>query len=407
MIYIDEQDKEIYRQQSKTGHWKLEIENGVAVRMYIDKEMQELIGAPDDITPEACCVFFKEHIHPDDVCISESYEAELMKGNAECVYRFISPTLGEVPVRCGGRLIRQEGNVSVIVGYQKDITDTIHFEGGKEESEIRQIRSRDAILKETRQKEEAERRLDQIRGLASQFVMLYFVNLDTLETENYYLDNQVAPEDAKTNDSQSENFFVAFKNIMVTYTHPDYQEEILKYSTPEYMKEVLKNKRRHEVRFPCMNAVGEYEWTDMVIMKFSENEDDEPVNIAVGYYNTDEEMRQRLENERTIKRDLDAIKGLTNEYDTLYFVDLEEDAYSLYYIVDTSPDAAKNTVVEHEKFSDHHNKTLSMFVHPDHLQEMLNFANIDFIRDKLANQNKYTHRFLCDQMKDTSGVKLS
>ncbi|MDO4501013.1 MAG: ATP-binding protein [Erysipelotrichaceae bacterium] len=145
-----------------------------------------------------------------------------------------------------------------------------------------------------------------------------------------------------------------------------------------------------------MNATGGYDWTDMVIMKFTENEDDRPVNIAVGYYNTDDEMRQRLENERIIKRDFNAIKGLANEYDTLYFVDLNEDSYSLYYLRDNSPEDAKKVADEKDPFSIYHEKTMRMFAHPDYLQEMLKYADMDCIREILGKQNKYTHRFLCD-----------
>ena len=58
---------------SKTGLWKLEMENGTAVRLYMDKIMQALAGAPDNLSPEECCAFFTDHIHPDDIKLIDKY----------------------------------------------------------------------------------------------------------------------------------------------------------------------------------------------------------------------------------------------------------------------------------------------------------------------------------------------
>ncbi|MDO4501012.1 MAG: hypothetical protein Q4B60_07055 [Erysipelotrichaceae bacterium] len=486
---------EEYKDKCLVGYWKMEKEDGITVRMYVDDNMQALIGVPDGYTPEECCQFFMHHIMPEDIPLIIEYEKEMMRGSAEVVYRYNHPEKGEMKVRCAGRRIRTEGNVDVMVGDHKELSGTVQIEDKNNESHFLQ-RSRDIQLKESkdyywqlmdkascgilvyrikdhellymngealriygaksrdevaekwktgrlyevdkatterliklrtedadvefeciisgidgkrrnalvhseatvslegerciystvldisenrtlkneravlntlskdytfinlcdlkedsvidlsfseidysigadkekmlmhlssdkpaysevikvyfdlfvdkekspsflnvlsvenlmkclsehndqmtyryhlknhqdgvenieisinrvsdddfrvvmgfriidevindekRQKKEVERRLDQIRGLASQFAILYFVNLDTLETENYYLDNEITPDKAKENDKDSENFFEAFKTSMVTFAHPDYQEELLKYDSPEYM----------------------------------------------------------------------------------------------------------------------------------------------------------------------------
>ncbi|MDO4500592.1 MAG: response regulator [Erysipelotrichaceae bacterium] len=140
-----------YLDKSKTGYWKLEMLNGVAIRMYVDKNMQYLIGAPDGLSPEECCQFFINHIHPEDQALMVPYGEEMMRGNAEVVYRYLHPSNGEIMVTCGGRRIKNDGDVAIIIGYHKEMADTIHIENnhGKEEEIMR--RSRDIQMKENQE----------------------------------------------------------------------------------------------------------------------------------------------------------------------------------------------------------------------------------------------------------------
>ena len=63
--------------------------------------MQELLGVSPDITPEECYAFFATHIHPDDRPMMAAYQEEMMRGEADIVYRYNHPTAGEMRVRCG------------------------------------------------------------------------------------------------------------------------------------------------------------------------------------------------------------------------------------------------------------------------------------------------------------------
>lgn len=116
--------------KSKTGYWKLEMENGKAVRMYADPVMLELMGAPEGITPEALCVFFTKHIHPGDLPNTAAFGADMAEGEAEFTYRYLHPTQGEVRVRCCGRKIKEEGSLTTFVGYHKTLTDVVRLGSG-------------------------------------------------------------------------------------------------------------------------------------------------------------------------------------------------------------------------------------------------------------------------------------
>lgn len=128
MINLEEQEIKEYIGRSQIGFWKLVMENGNAVRMYADEVMQSLIGVQPQITPEECCKFFTEHIHPEDLSLTTTFLPEMVRGNAEIVYRYNHPEKGEIYVCCGGRQMSAEGHTAVFAGYHKEYSDLFHLE---------------------------------------------------------------------------------------------------------------------------------------------------------------------------------------------------------------------------------------------------------------------------------------
>ncbi len=98
MIDLEQQTVREYIQESSTGFWKMELQDGAEVRMYADAIMQELLGVSDDLTPEECYAFFAAHIHPVDVPLIKAYQKEMMRGEADIVYRYTHPNKGEMRV---------------------------------------------------------------------------------------------------------------------------------------------------------------------------------------------------------------------------------------------------------------------------------------------------------------------
>ena len=117
-----------YAEISSTGLWKLEMENGIAVRMYMDAVMQSLMGAPDDLSPEEYCDFFTEHIYPDDMQLVEKYGIELLAGGSEVEYRYIHPDTGLMWVRYTGKRVAIRGNIVTLMGHHQKLTADYHFE---------------------------------------------------------------------------------------------------------------------------------------------------------------------------------------------------------------------------------------------------------------------------------------
>lgn len=655
MEYLDRKEIEEYNEKSQTGYWKMEIISGANNRMYVDKTMQTLMGMPDDLTPEECCAFFGEHIHPDDRNLMMPYAEETMRGNAEVIYRYLHPTAGEIQVRCGGRRIKTEGDKTVIVGYHKEIADTIQMQGGRLAEEELQKRSRDlqvqesqkyywrlmdrascgivvytiadhhiqymnaealriygaksieevqnrlkeapfvkldiytarqlkrmaqedvshdyeciisgmdnqdrnvivhsevtislagerciystimdisenmalrdeksilnvlckdfmyvylcdferntavelkvnqstykglelginqtenvlgndlddyfkvtkyyydkyvdtsysmdflekmdahhlkeymkahggsftyryklkknptgaeyfevksyklpntdgykiilsvriiddVIREEQKQREEIKNKLDQIKGLASQYVGLFFANLDTQTIVSYGSPerNNVSNKDGFRNGTIT--LPEALRDSVDKFVHPDFKAEMSKFTDTEYIRYLLMNKTRSEHRFLLVNDDGSTSWAEIVFMKLSDEEDAYPTDIAIGYLDVDDEVREELEQQYRQKRDLEAIQGLANEYAVLYFVDLNTDTYKRYYLRDESTNILRNAVGLKGSFSKLHEKTMMDYCHPDQREQMLQFADPEVIREVLSEQTKYTCR---------------
>ena len=149
MIDLEMQAVKEYVQESRTGYWKMELADG-GIRMYADAIMQELLGVSPDVTPEECYAFFMAHIHPEDMPLLKAYQKELLRGEADIVYRYNHPVTGEMRVRCGGRRIKAENPVITIVGYHREYSDVFRLEDENQSERWLMRQNRDLQQTQTR-----------------------------------------------------------------------------------------------------------------------------------------------------------------------------------------------------------------------------------------------------------------
>lgn len=166
-----------------------------------------------------------------------------------------------------------------------------------------------------------EEDIKKIEGLAGQYSALYLINFDTNEWAKYSLSKELSDENMDVHDLNS--YLSLYKDIILTYTHPDYRDELAKFADEKYIKEILRNKKRHACRFLHTGKNGEYLWLELTLIKFAEV-DEEASHIAFAFLNVDEEEREK-ENQRKMLVDALAAAEHANKAKTTFLNNMSHD----------------------------------------------------------------------------------
>lgn len=185
-------------------------------------------------------------------------------------------------------------------------------------TKLQELHNRDA-----EQRRLLEEDIRKIEGLASQYATLYFINLNTKEYSKYNISDEI-PETSLENDNHdSDNFFNRFRELVLAYAHPDFCDDLLKFTDENYLREILGDRKRHAYRFLNTGKNGEYQWLELVLIKFAKA-DEEVSNVAFAFLNVDEEERVK-EEQRKILVDALAAAEHANRAKTAFLNNMSHD----------------------------------------------------------------------------------
>ena len=137
-----------------------------------------------------------------------------------------------------------------------------------------------------------EEDIKRIEGLASQYSILYFLNLDTKEYLKYNFGDVDSEANVDIINGHSDDYFHAYREAVLSYSHLDYRDELLKYADEDYLKEVLRDKKRYSYRFQHTGDDGSYQWLELVLIKFAKV-NEEASHIAFAFLDVNEEEREK------------------------------------------------------------------------------------------------------------------
>ena len=177
--------------------------------------------------------------------------------------------------------------------------------------------------KDARQRRILEEDIKKIEGLASQYSTLYFINLDSKEYSRYNISEAASVENTETHNQNSENYFNRFRELVLAYAHPDFRDELVKFAEEDYLKELLRDKKRYAYRFLNTGKNGEYQWLELVLIKFAKVHE-EASNIAFAFLNVDEEEREK-EAQRKALVDALAVAEHANRAKTAFLNNMSHD----------------------------------------------------------------------------------
>ena len=168
-----------------------------------------------------------------------------------------------------------------------------------------------------------EEDIKKIEGLASQYSTLYFINLETKEYSKYNVGESVHGESAEVKSGNSEEYLNRFRELVLAYAHPDFRSELIKFADEKYLKEILRDKKRHAYRFLNTGKNGEYQWLELVLIKFSKV-NEEASDVAFAFLNVDEEERAK-EAQRKALVDALAVAEHANRAKTAFLNNMSHD----------------------------------------------------------------------------------
>lgn len=154
-------------------------------------------------------------------------------------------------------------------------------------TKLEELHARDA-----EQRRLLEEDIKKIEGLASQYSTLYFISLSTNEYSKYDINETARIDNPEVGSRSADTFFHRFKELVLAYAHPDHREELIRFADENYIREILSDKKRYAYRFLNAGRDGEYQWLELVLIKFAKV-NEEASSIAFAFLNVDEEEREK------------------------------------------------------------------------------------------------------------------
>ena len=290
--------------KANIGLWAFELDEGKAPRMYVDDTMLSLIGLTQRVSPEDTYHAWYDHIDEGSYSlVAETVETMTAGEHAEVQYPWHHPNGETWIVRCGGmRNFEYTAGVR-IEGTHQDVTRIAHFE--KEEELVGQIRQDMEI----------------IRGLAGEYLALYYVNLAENRFKVCSLDADRLPDTQKMLDPSLDAFSMLKLFSLSPAVHPDDRPRFAAL-TRESVLQQLTGCKKFTLRFRRNYGEG-YLWSEMDVIK-CEDADAAPQSLVIGFAERDGEIRRELSDEAD-RESAKIIAGIIHDYSTAFLVTLSDD----------------------------------------------------------------------------------
>ena len=109
-----------------------------------------------------------------------------------------------------------------------------------------------------------------------------------------------------------------------------------------------------------------------------------------------EELREKdARQRRLLEEDIKKIEGLASQYSALYFIDFETKECERYYSSETVP--RDNIEIDSKNLDSYLNmfrESVYTYTHPDFREELVKFADEDYLKEVLRNKKRHAYRYL-------------
>ena len=251
---------------------------------------------------------------------------------------------------------------------------------------VMMLDSADQVEKTGAMLHEQARNMEIINILASEYSSVYYIDLRTDELDPYTMNAETESEFGQIFRSGI-RYSDAFKLYVETLVYaPDRENMLRAGSIPNIISE-LRGKKTFLTTYRSENG-GDPHYCEMKFVKVGDAAD-EPVAVALGFSDRNEELKR----EKILERNQEIVQTLSDEYTSVYHVDLETGEMTI------SKLRPEMQVALGDRFHQgiHFAEALQLFiagqVQNSDYHELLRFGSADYIRSLLSEQNIFTRTY--------------
>ena len=352
--------------KANIGLWAFELDEGCAPRMYADDAMLKLIGLDHQVSPEETYHAWYDHIDENSYdLVSDAVEKMTAGEHAEVQYPWHHPNGETWIVRCGGVRNFEYKTGIRIEGTHQNVTEMLHFD----ERELAE--------------NAAKRDKNIIEILASEYSSVYYIDLTTDELNPYTMNEETETAFGSVFRSGI-TYSEAYKLYVDKLIFDADKQMMLKAGSIENIRHELANKKT----FLTQYRSADNKYSEMKFVKVG-GDNDEPLAVALGFAEKDEEIRREQQIAEERQRNTDIIEILASEYSSVYYIDLTTDELNPYTMNEETETEFGKIFRSGIKYSDAYRLYVNTLIHSEDKQMMLKAGSIGNIMKELRNKKTF------------------
>lgn len=207
------------------------------------------------------------------------------------------------------------------------------------------------------------------------------------------------PDNGKSREllRDKEDLYEWYKDVINRYIHKEDRDKILELANPDNHTSLLKKCKSITHYYRWNTSGNEYQYFKMTLTKL-EPVDEEPKHVIMGAACVDEEIREKLRNEREKDRQLSLLDGLTREYHTVWLVRPDRTVELIKAADPTHLDEAGEALRNKSDFDRGIQAYADMFVAPEDANRFEEALRYDTLSERVPEVGLYsvTFRRICE-----------
>lgn len=166
----------------------------------------------------------------------------------------------------------------------------------------------------------------------------------------------------------------------------------------DHLKKCFDNGEDHIYhRYWTMDSLGNPMLAEQHVVMYRDltNNDLLAITYVLDHTKIDELRKMEAEQKRILEEDMKKIEGLASQYSALYYINFNINAYSRYEAGGTAPREIIDQFDQNpNRFFDIYKKSILEYSHPDYRDEMVRYADENYVKEVLRDKKRHSCRFL-------------